>query len=452
MKFTKKQMILEALGVPTGIIETSELLLPKLLKKIKSLKGDIAQLEDKEFKFRLPFKINDVEVKGINVEFLLFTNPNITKMEIFGLSQSFASQLSDDIRKSQIIIEPRVDIKIKVAHPKKTTIEELYDLIFEKKNYLLYSISHEIKHYFDGIKKPIESVVKRTKYNVIINTGMGEITPLNNFVHNMYFIDNIENLVRPTEVAHLKKLNKVKKENFIEFLTSDETYKQLKKIQNFSVEELETELINYVPKIKEIFDKNGIEYKGQSEQQVVDKMLEVFYVSLINNYTDELFKRMTSVFERMFGIPNDKKMFIRNFISRNSRFKNNPKNFYLEQEKRFKQESTKMIKKLAKLYDYPIQEQHTISNPELWYKYFAKPMKLEREIKNYKTLNEMSPNSTGVKEFINSVKEVPGLLKHLQFPNIKRFEEYLLDASEKDFHELRKEVEEFFNKAKKQKK
>lgn len=63
-----------------------------------------------------------------------------------------------------------------------------------------------------------------------------------------------------------------------------------------------------------------------------------------------------------------------------------------------------------------------------------------------KLINELSPKSYGVKEFIELVKETPGLLKYLKFKTYKSLEDYLLDASYKDFHELKKEAEDFIDK------
>lgn len=60
-----------------------------------------------------------------------------------------------------------------------------------------------------------------------------------------------------------------------------------------------------------------------------------------------------------------------------------------------------------------------------------------------KLVLELSKNSAGVKEFIEDVKETPGLLKYLGFSTHKSLEEYILDSSYKEFQELKKESETF---------
>ena len=63
-------------------------------------------------------------------------------------------------------------------------------------------------------------------------------------------------------------------------------------------------------------------------------------------------------------------------------------------------------------------------------------------------LTELSPKSTGVKEFIKTVKDTPGLLKYLQFKTIKDLEEYITDGSYSDMTELKKDADTFHKKHK----
>lgn len=65
------------------------------------------------------------------------------------------------------------------------------------------------------------------------------------------------------------------------------------------------------------------------------------------------------------------------------------------------------------------------------------------ESQKRKLVSELSKNSAGVKDFIEFVKETPGLLKHLGFSSHKSLEEYILDSSYKEFQELKKESETF---------
>jgi hypothetical protein len=76
-------------------------------------------------------------------------------------------------------------------------------------------------------------------------------------------------------------------------------------------------------------------------------------------------------------------------------------------------------------------------------------MNLSEQVLKIKNLiYELSPQSEGVQELIQTVIEFPELLKHMGFSEQNDFEEFIADASYEEFSQLRKEVEHFFNRRK----
>jgi hypothetical protein len=77
-------------------------------------------------------------------------------------------------------------------------------------------------------------------------------------------------------------------------------------------------------------------------------------------------------------------------------------------------------------------------------------MNLSEQVLKIKNLiYELSPQSEGVQELFQIVQEFPELLKHMGFSTREDFEDFVADASYKEFSELRNEVEYFFNRRKK---
>jgi len=77
-------------------------------------------------------------------------------------------------------------------------------------------------------------------------------------------------------------------------------------------------------------------------------------------------------------------------------------------------------------------------------------MNLSEQVLKIKNLiYELSPQSEGVQELIQTVIEFPELLKHMGFSKQNDFEEFIADANYEEFSQLRKEVEHFFNRRKK---
>lgn len=69
-----------------------------------------------------------------------------------------------------------------------------------------------------------------------------------------------------------------------------------------------------------------------------------------------------------------------------------------------------------------------------------------------KILNELSPKSSGVSEFLKKVEETPGLLTQLGFRSLKSLKDYISDGDYNDFEELKDDLEKFLNNPKKTKK
>jgi len=452
MRYTKKQLIRETLGVPEGLIEFATEIYHEFISKLEKIKDKkIELLEAYKIKIEKPYKILDVDITSVVIDFSLQKIDEMDEIIIAGFTQGSKVQLGPDFN-LKYVSQPRIKITVRLIISEDATIQDVIDKLKDDENYTLPSFTHEIKHYIDGIKKPFEKHTERVKYQTATKIGFGDISPLNEFSYAVYFISAVENLVRPSELTHMLKMDKVKKENFVEFITSTRIFKELKKIQNFTLEGLKEQLKEYIPSIKKLFEMNSVDFDGMSNEELIDKALELYYVNLSNHLGIMMRERLTtSPIEQLIGFIGDKDVFFRKFVNEITKYQNDIDGFYLSQENKFHREATKMIKKLSKLYAHPVvEEQQTIKNPKLWYKFIAKPMKLETEFKfGKKNLNEMSPHSTGIKEFIQSVKEVPGLLKALGFKSISSLEEYLRDADYEDFEELRKEVNNFFKKEKK---
>ena len=65
------------------------------------------------------------------------------------------------------------------------------------------------------------------------------------------------------------------------------------------------------------------------------------------------------------------------------------------------------------------------------------------EIESKKEVKELKISSEIVSEFIEKVKNTPGLLQHLKFDKLKNLIDYIEESGIKEFDELRDEAKEF---------
>ena len=75
-------------------------------------------------------------------------------------------------------------------------------------------------------------------------------------------------------------------------------------------------------------------------------------------------------------------------------------------------------------------------------------MKILVSERQLRLLSELAPTSNGVDEFFELVRNNEGMLEFLGFDRMKDLKEYVYDNDNKEFNQLRKEVNEFLEKKK----
>ena len=241
----------------------------------------------------------------------------------------------------------------------------------ESSTSLVTSLAHELKHSFDDFKDQRTSLKNISKYLGIQKTNF-PFKPISNFLFNLYFIHSIENLVRPTEFATLMKLNNVNKKDFYNFVTSSEMYGSLRNAYNFSYEKMTEELKNDIPNIKSFLDKLGVDVPN-TDDEIVDELLRLLYVNLVNNTISTVKELMTNNFlENLFGFSGDKDKFFDKLARIFSKFSDRELDFFKYEEKNMKHISSKMMKKISKLYDLANDDKNSIKDWDLHQKISGK--------------------------------------------------------------------------------
>jgi hypothetical protein len=366
VKFTK-EVLLEALGVPEGILKSAESMYKQLLKYISD-EGDI-DADDENYYIRLdgPFKINEYKIKSINLRLTLIITDSVDTITL--ASMGFSSKVKlDDTTLTLIDNNDRknLEMSINIVTPNEITFSELYQFFKDKQKETISSFAHELKHSYDSIKRPSESIKNRSQYVAYTSIGFG-IEPIDRFIFSLYYTTIIESLVRPTEVMSLLKQNKVKRKNFIDFLLNNETYKTLKKINDFSLDKLLMELSQEMPAINKVL-KNFKELgKYKTNEEKIDRILYLTYINLSNEMGGSFQSALASnPFEGFFGYADQRKnLMFNDFVKEITKFNDNPRGFFEYQEKKFKFVSSKIMRKLSKLYAMLPEDKKSIKNWDL---------------------------------------------------------------------------------------
>jgi hypothetical protein len=366
-----RQRIKEAVGVPANIEVAAQNLYNDITKKLKN--KEIGPEDVVKFKFINKdgrYSFADFNPDFITVEFGLATYSgdaidNNTGNKITGglvHSMGFSKQSKlNDVFDLVSVDDGSVELNIDYAQPnddEEWSGDKILDTMEKNKSNSISSLGHELKHAYDNYKKPVEKLVDRSNYAGFQRSRSG-VRPMDQFMFNMYFINQIENLVRPTEsYVEMVSDGVVTKEQFLKFLLNSKTYKTLVEIRDSSFDKLVEDLKGYETEIDDYLN-NTVDGYDSSSLNIDDKVkyfLKVF-AFITAQKVHEVRKQMVSpnIFQMLFssslfGGNDEADKFLENTLGDLTKMMDNPNKFYYTSIENMKKIAVKMMKKLSKLY------------------------------------------------------------------------------------------------------
>ena len=366
-----RQRIKEAVGVPANIEIAAQNLYNDIAKKLKN--KEIGPEDVVKFKFINKddrYSFADFKPKFITVEFGLGTysgdgiDNNTGKKIDGGLVHSMGfsreSKLNDVFDLISIDTDGGVELNIDYAQPEddeEWSGNKILDTMEKNKSNSISSLGHELKHAYDNFKKPTEKVVDRSNYSGFQRSRSG-VRPMDQFMFNMYFINQIENLVRPTEsYVEMVSDGVVTKEQFLKFLLNSKTYKTLVQIRDSSFDKLIEDLKGYETEIDDYLN-NTVDNYDSSSLDIDDKVkyfLKVFAFATarkVHEVRKQLLTPVTNLFQMLFGGNDNPEAdkFLDSTLGDLVKMMDNPNKFYYTSIENMKKIAIKMMKKLSKLY------------------------------------------------------------------------------------------------------
>jgi hypothetical protein len=366
-----RQRIKEAVGVPANIEIAAQNLYNDIAKKLKN--KEIGPEDVVKFKFINKddrYSFADFKPKFITVEFGLGTysgdaidnntGNKITGGLVHSMGFSRASKLNDVFDLISIDTDGGVELNIDYAQPKddeEWSGNKILDTMEKNKSNSISSLGHELKHAYDNFKKPTEKVVDRSNYSGFQRSRSG-VRPMDQFMFNMYFINQIENLVRPTEsYVEMVSDGVVTKEQFLKFLLNSKTYKTLVQIRDSSFDKLIEDLKGYETEIDDYLN-NTVDNYDSSSLDIDDKVkyfLKVFAFATarkVHEVRKQLLTPVTNLFQMLFGGNDNPEAdkFLDSTLGDLVKMMDNPNKFYYTSIENMKKIAIKMMKKLSKLY------------------------------------------------------------------------------------------------------
>ena len=384
------RLIKEAVGVPEGILKAGEELYEIVLDVLKSINENEIEYE---------FEINDKElqISDITIDHIIVIieihededyegKPIIASM---GVSNEFTF---DDAILMQISpANKELRLHLNFVTGEMWEPEEILEVFQEDEVHTVSVMAHELKHKYDRTKKTKGFVGDIADYQAYASGRLNFGVPiLNKFMRYSYFIQMAENLVRPTEISSRMLKKGITKEQFYEFITNDTAYKELQDIRNFSFDYLMENLYNEMDVIDRLLEHAGMETNVDDETKI-KMVLRLVYINLVNakvdtfdNYFYSEQEKIDSMFgglmSQLFGgrkkINPDKEKVRNKFINHITKYQNREIDFFKDECERFNYVTTKLMKKISKIYslipDEKKQTNESILNWDLHQKLMEK--------------------------------------------------------------------------------
>jgi hypothetical protein len=356
------QLLSEAVGVPKNIIESASELYEIVLSQIKNL--DRHDTKQEFYEEDLNLSISDYIIDELDLTVTIdeidgYDGPVV--MASAGVSNDFT--FDRNVLMKVNYKDNSIDLYLNFISPESGwEPQEVYQLFIEDRVNLISILAHEMKHKFDKQKKLADLIGNDADYQTYSSSGLEFGIPIiNEFMRYSYFIQGVENLVRPTEMATRMKLNGVTRDKFRDFFENDTVIVELKQIRNFSYDYLIEKLKEQMDRVDGLLSHANVPYETMNEDEKIEVVMDIVYVNLLSAKKDN-FDRMTSdgnemrrSLMRILGRGNDDQDegfdSVRNkFLNHISKYQNNVHKFFVDECERFNYEATKLIKKISKIY------------------------------------------------------------------------------------------------------
>ncbi len=377
------RVINEAVGVPNNITNVGEKLYNKLIDKLDKLSSsgyDMNDLENETITIGIDDKINDVQIDSVDVSFKFITHEEMTPVAYQNRVKARLS--SDELSMEYKEFENEIDLNLVFTITPETTIEDLKNYFVKEKSDTMSSFTHELKHTYDQVKRAKANLKTKAEYEVISERGFG-VYPIDKVIRNLYFISSIENLVRPSEIYSRIQSSNITKKEFYDFFMNDTIIQKLIEIRDYNFELFIDDLRKNIEDCEQFLRRVGEYEDGMSEDDVIEKTLNLAYINLTNWKTDALQEYLQIggiqdlMDEIMFG--KDRKQEKINFLigyqESLTRYKDDPIEFYKDEINESSSVAGRMFKKLSKLFSL-VKESKTDSIFD-----FEKYQKLYKKVK-----------------------------------------------------------------------
>lgn len=300
-----KNIIIETVGVPNNIFETSKQIVKLILEELNN-----KDYINNSFNFIVygDFKIGDINFNSFRIFINILYNNSTNKL--INSSAEFSNNIEvneNNLTFTRTKFSPETSsLTFNFVYNERNFINKLkiYNYINKNKINFITNVTHELKHFYDGQKKQNGNLINLVKTEVnLAAISNNNIPIINQLLYSLYYTSENENLVRNSELKSLLQQKKVLKSDFKTFIENTDIYKNLIYFRNLTFEKIIVEIKNnYMEQLKMIVQKvnPNLNINEYEENTLINEYFKLVFLTLrhskveqfrtyIPNITDENF-------------------------------------------------------------------------------------------------------------------------------------------------------------------
>ena len=307
--------IYESVGVPEGIVKSGQRLYDDFKKEVIPLLKDGQTEYQVNFKPKEPYKVGDEEITNVEINLTIIPDSDDygeSNMQVY--RKNTIGKVGNDYVLMKVNKNGTIILSIDKPVPEEWSVQEVIDSNTEMFNF------------------PI-GAIQRVFYD-------------------LYYLDDIENSVRPTELYAKLETKGIGKSEFLDYLRKE--YFIVMESMKFSVDDMIKEIYKDMDSVDSFLGQVGDLGKNiedLTDEEKVNLILRIAYVSASNsrrqNYGDSL---VDNPLESQLGFVGDKDTQFSNYEKSFDKYDKDLMKFYTDIEKYLRTTSTKVLKKLGKVY------------------------------------------------------------------------------------------------------
>jgi hypothetical protein len=286
----KRDLLIEALGVPDGITDAAIMIYDKVMNEIPNNYGfeDLNNIKGKIININTDLQVNDYKFNNFALKFELIEN-NDGEIHLISFGSGNPMKMTSNGYESMSILKNfgvGFSLRIVLSAPRYVTGGIIKQKLNSEKEIIIGVLAHEIMHTYNYYKNKKGNLNRELLYHISTANNTGLIG-IDNFFKCIYFGSLIETVVHAAEIGTELKVRDIDRKNFLNFIQSHDTILNLKFVSQYTFDKFISDLKLQIGDIKNSLQDANIPIPN-NEDDIIFLFLRVYWENLIDKGIEKI--------------------------------------------------------------------------------------------------------------------------------------------------------------------